>query len=324
MVVGEPQIIGQVKECYRIACRARSTGKILNRLFHCAFATSKKVHTTTSVSSGRVSVAGVAIELAGQLFADIPSANVVVIGAGEMGQLLVQHLLHAGCKGITVVNRSYERACDVAARYGVEARRWEDLHQQLLSAHIVIASAAVKDYLFTKEAFRKIMGGRREGSLLIIDIAVPRDFDPAINEIEDVYLYSVDDLTQVVEQNRKVREEDITQGMHLITKDVEDFMEWFRARDLGPMIGQMKEKFAEISEHELERFLSGQRRNAPCREVLETMVNRVVNKLSHCVIKNVDAVTRERGPTEAAKFVDSILRQAEEILSKPEDKKDTG
>ena len=122
MVVGEGQIIGQVKESYRLACAAKSTGKVLNRLFHCAFATSKKVHTNTSISSGRVSIAGIAVELTKQLFADIAAAKVVVLGAGEMGELLVQHLLHAKCKDITIVNRSYERGLDVAKRYAIEAR----------------------------------------------------------------------------------------------------------------------------------------------------------------------------------------------------------
>ena len=148
MVVGEAQIIGQVKESYRLACTAKSTEKVLNRLFHCAFATSKKIHTTTSISSGRVSIAGVAVELAMQLFADISSAKVVVIGAGGMGELLVKHLLQVGCKNITIVNRSYEHGLSLAKHYAVAARRWEELEEQLTGANIVIASAATQDYLF--------------------------------------------------------------------------------------------------------------------------------------------------------------------------------
>ena len=131
MVVGEAQILGQVKESYRLACTANSTAKALNRLFHCAFATSKKIRATTSISSGRVSIAGIAVELAKQLFADIPSAKVVVIGAGEMGELLLQHLLHAGCKNITVVNRSFQHTLNMAVRYGITARKWEELPDQL-------------------------------------------------------------------------------------------------------------------------------------------------------------------------------------------------
>jgi glutamyl-tRNA reductase len=313
MVVGEAQIIGQVKESYKIACAAKSTGKVLNRLFHCAFATSKKIHTTTSIFSGRISVAGIAVELAMQLFADISAAKVVVIGAGEMGELLVQHILHEGCKNITIVNRSYERGLDRARRYGIEARKWEELAEQLICANIAVASATVQDYLFKKESFKKIMDNRPEGTLLVIDIAVPRNFEPSINEIEDVYLYSVDELSDVVEQNRKARGEDIAKGMQIIYENVTDFMDWFGAREIGPLIGQMKEKFTRISQNELERFFVGARQEASCKKVMAVMVNRIVNKWIHCVIKNGSVGAKKHGPTEAAKFVDSIVKHAEEI-----------
>ena len=323
MVVGESQIIAQVKESYSVACSAKSTGKVLNRLFHYGFTTAKKVHTTTAISSGRVSVAGVAVELAMQLFADVSSAKVLVIGAGEMGQLLVQHLLHIGCKDITVVNRSHERALHMAGRYGVKERKWEELHEQLTTADIVVAAATVQDYLFEKNLFRKIVDKRRTGALLIIDIAVPRSFEPAINELENVYLYSVDDLSGVVEQNRKAREEDIAKGIQIVDKSVTDFMDWFRARDIGPLIGQMRQRFAQVGQKELDRFFAGLRQDAPCREAAESMVKRIVNRLLHCVIKNVDVVAQKHGPAEAAKLVDSIVRQVEEISSGLDNNEDT-
>ncbi len=317
MVLGEAQIIGQVKESYKLACIAKSTGKVLNRLFHCAFAVSKKVHTNTSISSGRVSVASVAVELAKQLFADISAAKVVVIGAGDMGELLVQYLLHAGCETITVVNRSYERGLSVAKHYGIEARHWEELVTQLTGANVAIASAATQDYLFKKDSFKKIMDNRRDRALLIIDIAVPRNFEPSVNEIENVYLYSIDELSEVAKQNRKAREEDIAKGMQIVYENVIEFTDWFKVRDIGPLIGQMREKFAEIGQSELKRFFVGVRQEASCKEVMEAMVNRVVNKLLHCVIKNVNVVAKKHGPAEAAKLADSIVRQAEEISSEP-------
>jgi glutamyl-tRNA reductase len=330
MVVGEAQIIGQVKEGYKLACAAKSTGKILNRLFHCAFSTSKKIHTTTSISHGRVSVAGVAVELAKQLFADISSAKVVVIGAGEMGELLVQHLLQVGSKNITVVNRSYERGQNIARQYGISAEKWEGLQEQLMGANIAIASAAVKDYLFTKDSFKEIMDSRRKAprgvssgsALLIIDIAVPRNFESSVNEIEDVYLYSVDDLSTVVEENRSAREKDIVRGMQIVRESVDDFMDWFGAMEIGPLIGRMKEQFNQISQSEMERFFVGTRQDASCKEVMEVMVKRIVNKLLHCVIKNVNNVAKQEGVTEAAKLVDSIVRQAEEISSESDKKED--
>jgi len=259
--------------------------------------------------------------LAGQLFADISSAKVVVIGAGEMGQLIVQHLLHVGTRDITVVNRSLDRGRKVAEQYGIKVKEWEELDEQLIDANIAIASAAAQDHLFKKDSFNQIAGRRKKGMLLIIDIAVPMNFEPAINDLDDVYLYSVDDLSQVVEQNREARERDVAKGMEIVFENVGDFMEWFGTRDVGPMIGRMKEQFAQIGRNELDRFFVGVREEASCRDVMEAMVNRVVNKLLHCVIKNVNIVAKESGPGEAAKLIDTIVRQAEEISSEASDDK---
>ena len=321
MVVGEDQIIRQVKEGYTLACSAQSAGKILNRLFHCAFATSKKIFTNTLISSGRVSVAGVAVELAKQLFADIVAAKVVVIGAGEMGELLLQHLLHAGCRDINIVNRSYDRGMVLADKYHVAVQKWETLAEQFADADIAISSVDGGEYLFNKESFEKILtSSRRNKPLLIIDISVPRSFEPSVNKIENVYLYSVDELSEVAEQNRKARKDDITAGRRIVRRNAIDFIEWFNSRDLGLLIGQMKEKFGQISQNELDRFLVRAGRNAPCRELAKTMVDRIVNKLLHCVIAKVNVVAKEHGPSEAVKLVDSIVRHAEEILSETFDK----
>ncbi|MBN1806177.1 MAG: glutamyl-tRNA reductase [Sedimentisphaerales bacterium] len=322
MIVGEVQIIAQVKESYRLACMAKSTGKILNRLFHCAFTTSKKVYTTTSISSGRVSVAGVAVELAMQLFADISSAKVLVIGAGEMGELIVQHLLHVGCKDITVVNRSFDRGQTMARLHGINVEKWDEIESRLIGANIAIASAAVQEYLFRKDSFKKIMNTRWGKTLLIIDIAVPRNFEPSINELDGVYLYSVDDLSEVVEQNRKARELDIAAGMDIVYKNTTDFMDWLGAKDIGPLIGRMKEQFVRISQNELQQFFVGARQEASCKENLELMVNRIVNKLLHCVIQNVNTIAKENGTAEAVKYVDSIVHHAEKISSELNNKGD--
>ncbi len=317
MVIGEDQIPAQLKESYSLACAARSTGKILNRLFHCAFFTSKKVRSVTSISNGRVSVAGVAVELAKQLFADIASAQTLVIGAGEMGELLIQHLRSAGCSDIAVVNRSYERAAEMARRYGIRAAAWDGIHGQLAAADMAITCASSQNYLFTRQQLAAAMNGRSQRPLLIIDIAVPRNVEPCVNDIEDVYLYSLDDLAKVAEENRRVRQEDVVKGMRIIHENVAEFMDWFRACDIGPLIGEMKQQFARISDDELSRFFVGRRANASCRDAMEPMVRRIVNRLLHCVIKNVDAVAREHGPAEAAKLVEDIIRQANDVSSRP-------
>lgn len=322
MVVGEAQILGQVKESYKLACAAKTTGKILNRLFHCAFFTAKGVYTRTSIANGRVSIAGVAVELAMQLFADLARARVVVIGAGDTGELVVQHLLKMGCTDVTVVNRTHERGLDLGQRCQIAVRRWEELSDQIAQANIVISSAATPDYLYTKSSFQAIMPKRKRGTLLIVDIGVPRNFDPAINEIAGVYLYSVDELKEVAEQNLKTRESDIASGLEIVYANAADFMEWYHAKDIGPLIGRMKAEFRQVSRNELDRFFVGPRHEASCRPTMETMVNRVVNKLLHCVIKNVNVVANEAGPTEAARLVDTILQQARELACKSQQKED--
>ncbi len=312
MVVGEGQIIGQVKQSYRFACTAETTGKVLNRLFHCSFRAAKKVYTDTSIANGHVSVAGVAVKLAMQLFSDMSAAKVVAIGAGETGELLVQRLLHVNCKNINVINRTYEHGVEIAKKYGIAAGRWEELEERLLEADIAIASAGGQNYLFKKEAFKEIISQRKKGALLVIDIAVPRNFEPTVNEIENVYLYNIDELSEIAEQNRKNREEDISRGMQIVYENVSEFMEWFRSREIGPLIGQMREKFLQIGQNELEKFFVGSRKDASCKDVMVPMVNRLVNKLLHCVIKNVNTVAKEHGSAKAAKLIDSIVQQAEE------------
>jgi glutamyl-tRNA reductase len=257
----------------------------------------------------------VAVELARQLFADIASSSTLVIGAGEMGELLIQHLRSAGCSDIAVINRSYDRAAEMAQRYGVRAAAWDGVHTQLAAADIAITCASAQDYLFTKQYLAAAMNGRTRRPLLIIDIAVPPNVEPSVNEIEDVYLYSLDELAKVAEENRKVRQEDIVKGMRIIHENVAEFMDWFRARDIGPLIGEMKQQFARISDDELSRFFVGRRANASCRDVMEPTVKRIINRLLHCVIKNVDTVAREHGPAEAAKLVEDIIRQANEVSS---------
>ena len=310
LVLGENQIIGQVKESYKLASAAKCTGKILNRLFHSAFSTSKDVHAMTAIGRGRMSVAGVAVELAQQLFADIQKARTVVIGAGQMGELLVKHLRHVACADITVINRTHCRAKSMANSHGVNAAPWEDLHERLLNADIVIGSASVEDYLFRHATFRDLMKRRqRNKTLLVIDIAVPRNFEPAINEIENVYLFSVDDL------NRETRERDVAVGVEIVAESAADFMAWFEARDLGPQIGELKAAFNQIGRKELNRFFVGVREQASCRTTLEPMVNRVTNKFLFCLVKHINNLAKEQGPQQAAKLVEQLKQQAAQIVA---------
>jgi glutamyl-tRNA reductase len=304
MVIGESQITSQVKESYKIASQCESTGKILSHLFHEAFRTTKAIVTNTSISNRRVSVAGVAVELAKQLFSDVTSAKVLVAGAGQMGQLLVEHFQHEKCRNVTV------------------SKPWESLDDQMAAADIVVgAASAPEGYLFDKGCIKSLMTRRRNRRLLVVDITVPRSFDPAVGRIDNVYLYCIDDLAQVAQDNIKLREGDLEQAIEIIYENVSVFMDWFMTRDVGPLIGQIKEAFEQISEKEMKKFFVGPRRNADCKKAMDVSIERIVNKLCHCVINNIDLLSKKHGSEEAQKFAQNILANAKNIIS--DEKKET-
>jgi len=317
MVIGENQISSQVRESYGIACDVKSSGKVLNHLFHKAFAVSKKVFTNTSIAGRRVSVAGVAVDLAKQLFDDITSSKIVVIGAGEMGELLVEHFLHIKCGDITVVNRTAHRGCSIAKRHGVKSAKWDQLDALLLGANIVVGAATPDSgYLFDKDYFTSIAAKRRRNRLLAVDITVPRSFDPKINEIEDVYLYCIDDLSQVVEENIRLRQGDLEKAVEIICDGANEYMDWFAKRDIGPLIGKMKVAFENIQNAEMEKYFDGEGELVCNKEAIDAAVSRIVNKLLHCVIQNIDTIAKEQGPGEAVRHAERILQQAEKTNKK--------
>jgi glutamyl-tRNA reductase len=305
LIIGETQILAQVKQSYRLAIDAGSTGKIINRLFHCAFATSKEVYAITSIAQRRVSVAGVAVELARRLFEHISCARVAVIGAGEMAQLLIRHLVELNCGDITVFNRTLSTARKMAARHNIKAKDWADLQSALRETDIIIGAAGAEDYLFDKSSIQS----RRTAPLLIIDIAVPRNFKPDIAELENVHLYSVDDLAQVVQGNIQTRQEDIGQAKEIIADNVESFMDWFALCDIGPLIGEFRKKFQQLSKIELDRFFAGEK-NTPTiqKQKTEAAVNRIVNRLTHRLIHNFHDVAKIYGHDKASQMIEGIIK----------------
>lgn len=316
MVIGESQITAQVKESYKDACKCQTAGKVLSRLFHEAFQTAKRVITHTTISTRRVSVAGVAVGLAKQLFSDIRSAKVVVAGAGQMGELLVEHFQHEKCRQITVVNRSKSRACQVAEKYDSISKPWELLDEKVAEANIVVgAVSATEGYLFGRDRIKSLVAKRRNRLLLIIDIAVPRSFDPVISQIENVYLYSIDDLAQVAKDNIKLRQGDTEQAVEIICNAVSAFSDWFSTRDVGPVIGEIKNVFEQICKNEMDKLVVKPRQEGCCKEIIETSMGRIVNKLCHCMIDNIELLSKEHGPEEAQKFAQGILVNAQKMIS---------
>jgi glutamyl-tRNA reductase len=236
-----------------------------------------------------------------------------------MADLLVEHFQHEQCAGVTVVNRSQERGCRLAEKHGVVRQRWQFLDELIADADIVVGAASeTEDYLFDEDRIHPLMTARRQRPLLIIDIAVPRCFDPAVGRLENVYLHSIDDLAQVAQDNIKLRQGDLEQAVEIICESVSAFMDWFLVRDVGPLIGKLKEAFEQIYEIEKERFYANQTEaDAP----VETSKGRVINKLCRRVIKNINVLSKENGPQEAEQFARSLLADTQQLISGSRSKK---
>jgi glutamyl-tRNA reductase len=315
MVVGETEILGQVKESYRLALEAGSTGRILNRLFHLAVATAKKIHTETALASSRTSVPGLAVELVGRSIPDHKSAKVLVIGAGDMGELFVQLLQKSGFRQITVVNRTSGRGADLAARLGVATARWDRLGEQLAECDVAVSCTASTEPVVTKDQMAAVLK-QRKGDILIVDIGVPRDFDADILELPGIRLFTIDELSPLICEELSPGSDQLARAFDTVYGTSAEFMQWYASRDIGPLIGQMQEKFRQIAAMELGQRLS-EYIDSSTREELETIVSRIVGKLSHAVISHVDLVTHEHGPEHAAGFLMRVLEHAEEVYADP-------
>ncbi|HSV26337.1 MAG TPA: glutamyl-tRNA reductase, partial [Sedimentisphaerales bacterium] len=290
MVIGETEILGQVKQSHRIAVSAGAAGSALNRLFNLAAAAGRKVHSQTLLSSSRASVPGLAVQLLARTVPD-KTAHLLVLGAGEMGELLVRLLVEAGYRNVTVSNRSMRRSLDVANRYGVETAPWDSLVKQLCLCRVAIASTAATEYIVSRHDMAEHMAGRCD-DMLVIDLGVPRNFDPAMAELPGIRLYSVDDLSPLLCEQPGLRSDDIARGFDIIYRSSAEFMHWFASRDLGPLIGRMRRKFSDIATDELNAFLIRPHDEMPLREDIGLMLSRIVGKLSHCVIEHVDSINR--------------------------------
>ena len=320
MVIGESQITFQVKESYKLASHCKTTGKILNHLFHDAFRTTKEIVTRTSIANRRVSVAGVAVEQAKRLFSGIQSASVVVAGAGQMAELLVEHFRHENCRDVTVVNRSRQRGCQLAEKHEVSNKPWEKLDRQMCRADIVVgAVSATEGYLFDANRIDSLMTRRQHRPLLIIDIAVPRTFDPSVGRLDNVHLYNIDDLAQVAQDNIKLRQGDLERAIEIVCKSVASFMDWFMMRDVGPLIGQIRDAFEQIYELEMEKLEDGM--ESYHQKTTDSSASNVTNKLSHRVVRNIDILSKEHGVEEAQKFAQNILTSARKIISMQKNEK---
>jgi glutamyl-tRNA reductase len=255
LVVGEPQILGQVKEAYTAAADVQAVGPVLNRLFHSSFGVGKRVRTETALGSGAVSVSFAAVALAKKIFGDLKGRSVAVVGAGEMGKLTATHMKSQGVHHVTIVSRTMTHAARTAeAIGGALAAPWDDLDAALGAADIVISATGAAAPLLTKARLEAIMRPRRNRALFIIDIALPRDVEPAAGEIEQVFLYNIDDLQAVVAENVARRASEIARAEAIVAEEVEKFARWLRSRGAIPTVVALRQRFEAIRRAELERL----------------------------------------------------------------------
>jgi glutamyl-tRNA reductase len=282
MIKGEPQILGQIKGAYSMAAQSRTSGFLLNKLLHRAFYVAKRVRTETKIGNSAVSVSFVAVELAKKIFGALDEKTVLLIGAGEMCELAAQHLVSGGVEKVLVTNRTYERAVSLAQEFKGEAIPFDEMPQGLRRADIVISSTGSPHYLLRREQVAKILKERKQKPIFFIDIAVPRDIEPEVNNIENVYVYNMDDLQQVVNQNMEDREKEAQKAEAIVQEEVAKFVNWYRSLDVTPTIVALRKKFDEIRKKELEKTLSiHPDLTEKEKSSLESLTSSIINKILH-------------------------------------------
>ncbi len=281
MVVGEPQILGQLKAAFEAARRAGTVGGLLDRAFRHAFSVGKRVRRETGIATGSVSVSSVAADLARRIFGDLKGRQVLLVGAGKMGEAAARKLRNAGAR-LVVVNRSPERAEALARACEGTARPFEALAAELVRADIVLSSTSSPRFVLTADAMPGVMRARRHRPLFLVDIAVPRDVDPRAGNVDGVFLYDVDDLQEVAQENRRNRLEHVQAAEAIVEHEVQAFERWRRALAVQPTTVALRRHFQHVVRAELERTAP---RLGPLgdaeRRALERMADAIVNKLLH-------------------------------------------
>jgi glutamyl-tRNA reductase len=254
LVVGEPQILGQVKEAHAAATELQAAGPMLNRLFHTSFGVGKRVRTETQLGAGAVSVSYAAVALARKIFGNLKDRTVLVVGAGEMGKLTAMHLKSQGVLRVTIVSRTMAHAARTAQTIGGSAAPWDELDATLEASDIVVTATGAASPIFSKAHVESLMRRRRDRPLFIVDIAVPRDVEPAAGEIEQVFLYNVDDLQATVRENLARRGSEVERAEAIVGEETEKFAAWLRSRSAIPTVVALRQRFEAIRRAELERL----------------------------------------------------------------------
>lgn len=307
MVMGEPQILGQAKDAYGMAVHHDTAGIIVNKLYHKAFSVAKRIRTETKIGAAAVSISFAAVELAKKIFGDLTGKNVMLVGAGEMAELAAKHLINGGVREMLVANRTFERAERLSQEFGGRAVPFEEFPNYLKEADIVIASTASPKFIVKPEDLEESMKIRRNKPMFLIDISVPRNIDPLVNNIDNVYVYDIDDLQGVVQANLKERAKEAQAAEIIITEEIGVFNRWVRSLDVVPTIKALRECLEEVRRRELDRALAeiGSSLGDKEKRVLESMTTAIVNKILH---KPVTHLKKESNRVESDFYIEAVRK----------------
>ncbi len=282
MIVGEPQILGQLKDSFEFALSKKTTGVILNRLLKKAISTAKRVRTETRIAENAVSISFAAVELAKKIFTELSGKSFMLLGAGEMAELAARHLVNSGVTDVRVANRTYARGCELAQEFSGKPVRFEDFISEMVHTDILICSTGAPSYVLLKDQMQRVMKERKHRPVFLIDISVPRNIDPEINKLDNVYLYNVDDLQEVVDTNILERKKEASKAETIVEEEVTKFDQWLSTLESVPVIVALRQKAEDIKRDELERF----RNRFPDLDkdkmaAVEQLAGSLTNKLIH-------------------------------------------
>ena len=305
MVVGESQIMGQVKTAYDTSRSAGSTGTILNRLFTKAFSVGKRIRSETTVATGAVSISYAAVELAKKIFNTLEGKTVAIIGAGEMSELTAKHLVANGVSNVIVANRTYQRAVKIAQKFDGTPLAYDSDLGFLIDADIVISSTDAPDYLIKRRPLTDIMRKRKHRYMFLIDIAVPRDIDPDVSKIDHVFLYNIDDLETVVASNLKDRQQEATRAEQIVSEEAKRFYDQLQIFQVNPTIKALHQQFREIAATELQACFYKTTLSDQQEAAVTSMTQAIVKKLLHHPMQNLRCAVND-GDADHSQYIQAL------------------
>ncbi len=282
MIVGEAQILAQVKEAYQIACRVRSNGFLLNKLMHASFRAGKRARAETEIGMGAVSVSLAAVELAQKIFRDLSKKRALVVGAGEMARLTAEHFVQKNVGSLTVVNRTDDKAVALAEQLGGRSIPFADLNSALADTDVVITSTGAAEFILTESNVRAVMAQRQNKPIFMIDISVPRNIDPAVKRVYNAFAYDIDDLNQIVDRNLSRRRLEVAKVEKIVDDEVAKFVDWHRSLEVTPTIKYLVEKCEAVRKEEVRR--SAKHFTREQLEMIDAMTQSIVSKILHSPI----------------------------------------